>query len=120
MPLAYNASATSQEAQAAYLKQQAQSADAKRQMNALYDQTVALVESYRQTISITQNNLNYYDELLGATKAAVKAGYKAGYDLQTLQNTRAIEELEIQINEINIQIQLSQLHYQMQHPQESL
>lgn len=120
MPLAYNASATSQEAQAAYLKQQAQSADAKRQMNALYDQMVALVESYRQTISITQNNLNYYDELLGATKAAVKAGYKAGYDLQTLQNTRAIEELEIQINEINIQIQLSQLHYQMQHPQESL
>lgn len=120
MPLAYNASATSQEAQAAYLKQQAQSADAKRQMNALYDQTVALVESYRQTISITQNNLNYYDELLGATKAAVNAGYKAGYDLQTLQNTRAIEELEIQINEINIQIQLSQLHYQMQHPQESL
>ncbi|MDP2078082.1 MAG: TolC family protein [Sulfuricurvum sp.] len=120
MPLAYNASATSQEAQAAYLKQQAQSADAKRQMNALYDQTVALVESYKQTISITQNNLNYYDELLGATKAAVNAGYKAGYDLQTLQNTRAIEELEIQINEINIQIQLSQLHYQMQHPQESL
>ncbi|OYZ67263.1 MAG: hypothetical protein B7Y17_00060 [Sulfuricurvum sp. 24-42-5] len=120
MPLAYNASATSQEAQAAYLKQQAQSADAKRQMNALYDQTVALVESYKQTIAITQNNLNYYDELLGATKAAVNAGYKAGYDLQTLQNTRAIEELEIQINEINIQIQLSQLHYQMQHPQESL
>lgn len=120
MPLAYNASAASQEAQAAYLKQQAQSADTKRQMDALYDQTVALVDSYKQTISITQNNLNYYDELLEATKAAVKAGYKAGYDLQTLQNTRAIEELEIQINEINIQIQLSQLHYQMQHPQESL
>ncbi len=120
MPLAYNASATSQEAQATYLKQQAQSADTKRQMNALYDQTVALVESYKQTIAITQNNLKYYDELLGATKAAVNAGYKAGYDLQTLQNTRAIEDLEIQINEINIQIQLSQLHHQMQHPQESL
>lgn len=120
MPLAYNSSAASQEAQTAYLKQQAQSADTKRQMDALYDQTVALVESYKQTIAITQNNLNYYDELLGATKAAVNAGYKAGYDLQTLQNTRSIEELEIQINEINIQIQLSQLHYLMQHPQESL
>lgn len=120
IPLAYNASATSQEAQASYLKQQAQSTDTKRQMDALYDQTVALVESYKQTISITQNNLKYYDELLGAIKAAVNAGYKAGYDLQTLQNTRSIEDLEIQINEINIQIQLSQLHHQMQHPQESL
>lgn len=119
VPLTYNSSAVSQEAQALYLKQQAFTADTKRQMNALYDQTVTLIESYRQTIHITQNNLKYYDELLGATKAAVKAGYKAGYDLQTLQNTRSIEELEIQINEINIQVQLSQLHYQMRHTQES-
>ena len=119
VPLTYNSSAASQEAQALYLKQQAFTADTKRQMNALYDQTVALIESYQQTIHITQNNLKYYDELLGATKAAVNAGYKAGYDLQTLQNTRSIEELEIQINEINIQIQLSQLHYQMRHTQEA-
>jgi outer membrane protein TolC len=119
MPLAYNSSATSQEAQAVYLKQQAQTADAKRQMSAVYEQTVALVESYKRTISITQENLNYYDELLSTTKIAVNAGYKAGYDLKTLQNTRAIEELEIKINELNIQIQLSLLHYQMIHSQES-
>lgn len=119
MPLAYNSSAASQEAQAAYLKQQAQTADNKRQMSASYEQTVALVESYKRTISITQENLKFYNELLGATKAAVKAGYKAGYDLQTLQNTYSIEELEINIHEINIQIQLSQLHYQMRHTQES-
>lgn len=119
MPLAYNGSATSQEAQALYLKQQAQTADTKRQMDALYDQTVALIESYKRTITITQENLKYYDELLGTTKAAVQAGYKAGYDLQTLQNTRSIEELEIKINEINIQIQLSVLHYHMRHSQES-
>ncbi|MDQ1298823.1 MAG: hypothetical protein QG558_1362, partial [Campylobacterota bacterium] len=36
-----------------------------------------------------------------------------------LQNTYSIEELEINIHEINIQIQLSQLHHQMRHPQES-
>jgi outer membrane protein TolC len=119
IPLAYNSSATSQEAQAAYLKQQTQAADAKRQMSAVYEQTVALIESYKRTISITQENLKYYNELLGATKAAVKAGYKAGYDLQTLQNTYSIEELEIKIHEINIQIQLSLLHYQMIHSQES-
>jgi len=119
MPLAYNRSAATQEAQAAYLKQQALTADNKRQMSAAYEQTVALIESYKRTISITQENLKYYDELLGATKAAVNAGYKAGYDLQTLQNTRSIEEFEIKINEINIQIQLAQLHHQMRHPQET-
>lgn len=119
MPLAYNSSASTQEAQAVYLKQQALTADAKRQMSASYEQTVALVESYKRNITITQDNLKYYDELLNATKAAVKAGYKAGYDLQTLQNTRSIEELEIKINVINIQIQLSQLHHQMRHSEES-
>jgi outer membrane protein len=119
MPLAYNSSAASQEAQAVYLKQKAQTADAKRQMSATYEQTVALVESYKRIISITHENLKFYNELLGATKAAVNAGYKAGYDLKTLQNTYSIEELEIKIHEINIQIQLSQLHFKMQHPQES-
>jgi outer membrane protein TolC len=118
IPLTYNSSAASQEAQAVYLKQQALTADTQRQMDALYDQTVALIESYHKP-SASHDNLTFYDELLKATKAAVNAGYKAGYDLQTLQNTRAIEELEIQINEINIQIQLSQLHYRMRHTQET-
>jgi hypothetical protein len=39
--------------------------------------------------------------------------------LKTLQNTYSIEELEIKIHEINIQIQLSQLHFKMRHSQES-
>ncbi|MDP1785500.1 MAG: TolC family protein [Sulfuricurvum sp.] len=118
MPLSYNASATVQEAQSLYLKQQAESADTKRQMDGRYDQSIAQIESYQNIIIITKENLNYYDELIGATKAAVNTGYKAGYDLQTLQNTRSIEELEIHINEINIQIELSTLHYLMRHPQE--
>ena len=118
IPLTYNASASTQEAQAAYLKQQALSADTKRQMEAQYEQSIAHIESYRHLIAITEENLAYYGTLIGATKAAVDAGYKAGYDLQTLQNTRSIEELEIKINEINIQIELSSLHWMMRHPQE--
>lgn len=118
IPLTYNASATVQEAQAAYLKQQALSADIKRQMQMQYEQAIAHIESYRRTIAITQENLDYYGTLVSATKAAVSAGYKAGYDLQTLQNTQAIEEREIKINEINIQIELSSLHTMMRHLQE--
>lgn len=118
MPLAYNASAATQEAQSTYLKQQAEAADKKRQLDAQYEQSIARIESYQRTIDITRENLKFYNELIGATKAAVDAGYKAGYDLQTLQNTNAIEKLEIQINEINIQIELSSLYGMMRHPQE--
>ncbi|HEX5624065.1 MAG TPA: TolC family protein, partial [Sulfuricurvum sp.] len=95
-----------------------QAADTKRLMEASYEQKVALIENYRRLITIIRSNLHYYDELIRATEAAVKAGYKAGYDLQTLQNSRAIEELEIKINDLNIQIELAALYYQMRHPQE--
>lgn len=118
MPLTYNASAAVQEIESTYLKQQADAADIKRQMDAQYEQSLARIESYQQVIAITNENLKFYDELIGATKAAVDAGYKAGYDLKTLQNTKAIEELEIRINEINLQIELASLHYMMHHPQE--
>ncbi|MCK9374425.1 MAG: TolC family protein [Sulfuricurvum sp.] len=118
IPLTYNGSAATQEAQAAYLKQQALSADTKRQSEALYEQSLAHIDSYRRTISITEENLRSYGTLIDATKAAVDAGYKAGYDLQTLQNTRSIEKLEIKINELNIQIELASLYSMMRHPQE--
>jgi outer membrane protein TolC len=117
MPLTYNSSESIQEVQSTYLKQQAQTADIKRQMDARYDQSVAHIESYQHLIAITKETLKFYNELTNATKAAVDAGYKAGYDLQTLQNTRLIEELEIKINEINVQIELSALHFMMRHSQ---
>ncbi len=118
-PLTYNASAATQEAQAAYLKLHAQSADTQRQIEASYKQTLMRIENYDRLIAITHENLAYYDELLGATKAAVTSGYKAGYDLQTLQNTKAIEAAEIAINDLNIQLELAALHFMIQHPQEN-
>ena len=117
LPIAYNASDALQEAQAITLKQRASVADTKRQMDGVYEQSLSHIESYQRVITITKENLNFYRELITATKAAVDAGYKAGYDLQTLQNTRSIEELEIKINEINTQIELSSLYFLMRHSQ---
>lgn len=118
MPLTYNSTATIQEAQSLYLKQQAEASDIKRQMGAQYEQSLAHIESYKRVIAISGENLKFYGELIDATKAAVNAGYKAGYDLQTLQNTQSIEELELKINEINIQIELATLYTLTRHSQE--
>jgi len=117
MPIAYNSSDALQEAQATSLKQRASIADAKRQMDGIYEQSLSHIESYQRLITITNETLKFYDELITATKAAVDAGYKAGYDLQTLQNTRSIEKLELQINEVNTQIELSTLYFLMRHSQ---
>lgn len=118
MPLVYNASATIQEAQATYLQESAKIADHKRALQAEYAKAIEKIQSYRDYIAITSKNLILYDELIRALQAGVTAGTKTGYDLQTLQNTKAIEELEIKINEINIQIELAKLHFALQSSKE--
>lgn len=120
LPLTYNASATIQEAQATYLKENAAIADKKRELDAAYAQVIEKIESYRENIAITSENLILYNDLLRAIEAGVNAGTKTGYDLQTLKNTKAIEELEITINEINIQILLAQLHFALNPSKELL
>jgi len=120
MPLTYNASATMQEAQSSYLKENATIADKKRELDAAYAQVIEKIQSYRETIAITSENLILYNDLLRAIEAGVNAGTKTGYDLQTLKNTKAIEELEITINEINIQILLAQLHFALNPSKELL
>jgi outer membrane protein len=120
LPLTYNASATIQESRATYLSEAAKSADKQRELEATYAQTIEKIESYRRYNAITSKNLILYNELIRAIQAGVNAGTKTGYDLQTLQNTKTIEELEIKINEINIQIELAKLHFALYPTKESL
>jgi outer membrane protein len=120
MPLSYNGSATIQEAQANYLKEAAKTADKKRELNAQYALVFEKIQSYRDYISITSKNLLLYDELIRVLQAGVNAGTKTGYDLQTLKNTKTIEELEIKINEINIQIEFAKLHFALHPSKENL
>ncbi|MDD3595002.1 TolC family protein [Sulfuricurvum sp.] len=120
LPLTYNASATIQEAKATYLKQVADTADKERDSKASYGQSLALIDSYREYIEITTKNLSLYDELITVTKAGVDTGYKTGYDLLTLQNTKAIEEYTIKINELNIQLELAKLYFAINTAKETL
>lgn len=113
IPLTYNSSYAIEEAKAIQLKQSASVADKRREVEASYQQSLELIDSYRKYIAITSKNLSLYDELIAATKAGVDAGYKTGYDLQTLQNTKTIDEFEIKINEINIQIELAKIYFSL-------
>lgn len=111
MPLDFNTASTLEEAKIAYLKSQSEVLEQKREQNGYYKQVLSNIESYKEYIKLTQKNLLLYKELIDVTSKAVETGYKAGYDLKTLQNTNAIDEYEISINEINIQLELVKLHF---------
>jgi len=120
LPLVYNASSTIEEAKVSYLQEVAAISDKRRELDASYRQSVQKIESYREYITITANNLSLYDDLIQVVQAGVNAGTKTGYDLQTLQNSKKIEELEIKINEINIQIELAKLHFSLKSSKDTL
>lgn len=113
LPLTYNASASIQEAKATYLKEAAAAADKQREIRAEYAQSIEKIKSYRSAIAITSQNLFLYEDLIKAIRSGVDAGTKTGYDLQTLQNSKTIEEYDLKINEINIQIELAKLHFSL-------
>lgn len=111
IPLTYNSNATKEEAKATFLKSSAELHDKKRNLKASYAQAIELINSYKRYIEITLNNLPLYDELINAIQSGVEMGYKTGYDLKTLKNSKEIEECNIKINEINIELELAKLHF---------
>jgi len=120
IPFTYNASAATQEAKATYLQEAATIADKHRELEADYTQSIALIESYRETMQLISENLKLYDELINATQAGVNAGSKTGYDLQTLKNTKIIEEYDLKINTLKIQMELANLHFALHTSKDTL
>ena len=114
MPLDFNRKSNIEEKKAAYLRQRSEIADKKIEADAKYEQIQSSVNNYEEYITITQNNLKLYKELIDMTKKGFESGYRTGYDLQTIQNTYKIDVLEVQINKVNIQLELVKLHFAMQ------
>lgn len=114
MPLDFNSNTTIEEQKAAYLQAKLQIEDEKIAQKAAYEESQELIKNYKEYIEITEKNLSLYDQLIFITKQGFKAGYKSGYDLQTIVNTKKIDVLEIKINESNIQLELIKLHFAQQ------
>lgn len=109
VPLDYNTNATLQESKAIYLQNALNIQETKIDAIALYDAGISKIQNYKAYKEVTQDNIKLYTKLINITEQALKSGLKTGYDLQTLQNTKKIDELELEINDINIQIEIAKL-----------
>lgn len=109
MPLDYNYYSTLQESKAAYLTNKLQIQESKIDEMALYEAGESKIKNYEAYKLVTQDNITLYTNLIDIVQKALKSGLKTGYDLQTLQNTKKIDELELEISDINIQIEIAEL-----------
>lgn len=113
MPLDFNTKSSLQEAKAAAMAQKIAIADTKNDQLSTYEQQISQIQNYKDHIAVIEENLKLYKELITITECGFKSGYKTGYDLQTLQHTKEIDRLEIEIDQLNIQIESAKLTFAM-------
>ena len=109
MPLDFNYYSNTQESKAAYLSKKLQIKESNIDVEAAYRSTQTRIDNYKEYKDITIENIKLYSELIDITQKALDSGVKSGYDLKTLKNTKKIDELELEINDLNIQIELANL-----------
>jgi outer membrane protein TolC len=111
IPLDFNKKIDLKSSKIAYLKAKQLENDNKKIQSIKYDKFKINYQFFDEKINIAKQNIKLFDELIKLTANEVKAGYKTQYDLQTLQNSKNIELLEIKINKINKKLEAIKLYF---------
>ena len=113
VPLSYTSSSTIEQKKLDYLISKQELNDKITQAELTYEETLLNIKNYKERINLALEDIKLYEELLFTNKEEYKAGYKTIDDVQTLQNSKKIRELDIKTYKLNIQKQLLSLYYQM-------
>ena len=114
MPLYdYNKSSKLQMAKIDYLKQKSQVNDLKNEKAYDYEQILTKIDTYEKYIKTLNDNIKLYEDLILANKVSSQAGVTSKYDLDILENTKKINEYDVQINDVNIKLQYSKLYFKI-------
>ncbi len=111
MPLDYNSKASKQEKKIAILRTKLEISDLQTEEFSFYKTTMSQIKNYQEHSQIIEENIALYDNLIEISKKGFASGYKSGYDVKTLKNTKKIDILEKKINDIHIQTELTKLHF---------
>jgi outer membrane protein TolC len=110
VPLDINTFRDIESARVDYLKSQVIKEDKKRELKALFEQVMHNIENYEKKIALSNENKKLYRKLLHDTQELFAAGYKTEYDVNTLQNSLEIQDIDTKIFEIDKQLELLNLY----------
>ncbi len=109
----YNKSNKLQDSKLEYLKQKSSTNDKKNELAYEYEQIINQIDTYKKQNKIIENNINLYDDLIAANRVSNQFGMTSVYDLEILNNTKKVNEYDLQINDINIKLQFSKLYFKI-------
>ncbi|PUE66076.1 TolC family protein [Arcobacter caeni] len=93
------------------LKQKVNVTDIQNELVYEYEQILAQINTYEEQGKTIASNLKLYDDLIMVNKSSNSAGMTSDFDLEVLQNTKIINEYDLQINDINKKLQYSKLYF---------
>jgi len=110
MPLDINTFRDIESVKVDYLKSKVVQKDKQRELQALFEQVLHNIENYDKKINLSNENIEIYTKLLDDTKELFRTGYKTEYDVNTLQNSVKIQQINSQLFEIDKQRALLDLY----------
>jgi outer membrane protein TolC len=93
------------------LKQKVNINDMKNELVYEYEQILTQINTYDEYEKTVKNNLKLYDDLIMVNQSSNAAGMTSDYDLEVLQNTKKINEYDLQINDVDKKLQYSKLYF---------
>ena len=110
MPLSINTLRDMEVTKIESLKSKIDEKDKIIQLRSSYEKVMQNVSNFEKKQSLSLENIELYSKLLQDTKKLFKAGYKTQYDVDTLENSTKISELDSKIYEIDKQLELLTLY----------
>ncbi len=110
MPLDINTFRDIESSRVDFLKSQLVAEDKKIELIAIFTQVMQNINNFDKKKSLSLENKEIYSKLLEDTQNLFIAGYKTQYDVDTLENSVQISELDSKVFEIDKQLELLTLY----------
>ena len=111
MPLSYTASNDIEQTRLDHLISQKELTDELITSTSTYEEAVLTIKNYEERIKLALEDIKLYDELLNVNEEEYKAGYKTIDDVETIQNSKMIRTLDIELYKLNIKKQILSLYF---------
>ena len=111
IPIDYNYHSNIESAKIEYLKSKLEIKDKKNELKQNYQKSISNIQFFKEKIKISKQIQDSYQTLLNIVKEKYKEGLKTIYDIESLENSVKIEELEIKIQQLNIKNEKLKLYF---------
>jgi outer membrane protein TolC len=111
MPLSFTEKWAIEEKKLEALRADSEERAAVEESRRIYAQSLSASEALEKQIAVSEENIALYDSLIAVTRAQAESGDRSKFDLETLQNSRESDILDIEIAKLSLIIERAKLFY---------